>query len=458
MRGMLRLLNSPAAMSTAGQAGGAALGFLSFLVLARLLAPAELGAWVLYLTAATLLEMLRAGIVQTALVRSASTGDSAEVKTVYGSAWVLALAVTAVLVAGTFVAGFLLGPHIGSPAVRLFTTWWPFVAIASLPAQMGSWMLQAERRFGRSGLLRLAQNLIFLAGLSIGLVLPDLSLDRIAAIQLLAHVTAALLGLGTGWAQLSSVTRARKDVIRSLFRFGKFSMGTLIGTNLLKSADAFILGAFLGPAAVALYAIPQKIVEAVEVPLRGLAAATFPEMSAASLRGDLVRLRHLFERWVGMLTLALLPVLAVAWWLAPEILSLLGGAEYARGADLLRLFLVYIVLLPADRYLGLALDALGKPHLNLYKVLVMVVVNIAGDLAAVILLQSVTWVAATTVLMTLTGTVFGARALGRVVSVRPMRVLSRGWAELGTAARLLLTVIRPSLISLRESRPLPDRG
>ena len=49
-------------------------------------------------------------------------------------------------------------------------------------------------------------------------------------------------------------------------------------------------------------------------------------------------------------------------------LLLLGGGAYAEAAAPFRWFLLYALLLPLDRFLGLALDALGRPHLNTVKV------------------------------------------------------------------------------------------
>ncbi len=429
MRTLLRALAGPAGLSVAGQAGSAALGFLSFVLLARLLGPGDLGAWVLYLTAATLLDMLRAGVVQTAMVRLASHEGAVDVRSVYGSAWVLSIGITVVLAGGTIAVRFLAGSPADSGTLGLFVTWWPLVAVAGLPGHLAAWILQARRRFGAVAAVRLTQSAVFLAAIAVLFTGAPPTPGTVAAVQAGATAAGGALALVTGWAAFSSIRWASLETIRSLFTFGKFSMGTLIGTNLLKSADAFILGAFLGPAAVAFYAVPQKLVEAIEIPLRGLASAAFPEMSEYGLRKEYDRLRIAFERWVGLLTLGLLPVVSIAWWLAPRLLVWMGGAEYADGVWLLRLFLLYILLLPADRYLGLALDALGKPHLNLIKVILMVTVNVAGDLFSVAMWGSVEGVALTTVVMTLFGTLIGATMLNRYITVRPLDVLVRGWGE-----------------------------
>ena len=44
-----------------------------------------------------------------------------------------------------------------------------------------------------------------------------------------------------GWDGLKYVTKATKENIKTLLNFGKYTTFTLIGTNLLRSADTFII-------------------------------------------------------------------------------------------------------------------------------------------------------------------------------------------------------------------------
>ena len=200
-----------------------------------------------------------------------------------------------------------------------------------------------------------------------------------------------------------------------LLRFGRFSAATTVGATLLRSADALILGAVLGPAAVALYGVPQKLVEAAEVPIRGLGGAAFPALARAARAGDGAALADRLRRDVLSLTLLLLPAVALGWVFAPQATALLGGAAYAEAAAPFRWFLAYALLLPIDRFLGLALDALDRPHLNTLKVGAMLAANVAGDGLALGLGFGVTGVAAVTVGMTAVGVGVGLALVAREV-------------------------------------------
>ena len=71
--------------------------------------------------------------------------------------------------------------------------------------------------------------------------------------------------------------------------FGKYAMGTLVGSSLLKSADTFIIGmsAVLGPTAIAIYAIPLKLTDLLGIPLRGFTMTAYPKMAKLFLENKI---------------------------------------------------------------------------------------------------------------------------------------------------------------------------
>ncbi len=430
MRSLLRqILSNKHVLALLAQGLTAVFGFAGFLVLIRLLSPEAFGGWVLYLTAGTFLDMFRSGLVQTAMVRFASTSDAAVRQRVLGAGWVLGLGLTLALMVIVVGVGLIVSSLDDSTAFAPFFAWWPWLALACLPIQFATWTQQAAQRFGRIVILRVVVTGAFaLIVLASWLWLP-LDLNAILAVHVGVNVLASALAVATRWAPIRAFAHADKATIRTLFHFGKYSVGTLLGTNLLRSADTFILSAVLGPAAVAFYAVSQKLVEATEVPLRGFAMVAYPDMSRLCLQDKVQAMRHLFNRSVGALTLVLIPVLVAGWVWADDLVVLIGGEAYRDAGGLLRVFLLYALLLPLDRYLGLALDSLGKPHLNLIKVSLMVVVNVVGDGLALLLVGTVEAVAVVTVAMTLVGVVLGLVFINRSFVVRLSDLVREGWVQ-----------------------------
>ena len=408
MRRLLALARGPRALSLATQAASAVLGFVGFALVARALTPQAFGTWVLYLTVATFADMLRSGLAQSALVQQASGQGRAEADRVVGAAWSVGLGVTA----GVAGLGALVGSVVGEVWVVL-----PVLLVAGLPHTVAAWEAQARERFGRVLALRLALSVLFVG--AVVAMEEGLTLGALAWAHAAAHGAVSLGALALGWARPETVRQTRRADVARLLRFGRFSAATTVGANLLRSADALILGTVLGPAAVALYGVPQKLVEAAEVPIRGLAGAAFPAMARSARASDGAALAARLRRDVATLTLVLLPAAALGWVFATEATTLLGGGAYAEAAAPFRWFLLYALLLPLDRFLGLALDALGRPHLNTVKVGAMLAANLGGDAVALALGFGVSGVAAVTVGMTAVGVVVGGVLVAREVPLVP---------------------------------------
>ena len=75
--------------------------------------------------------------------------------------------------------------------------------------------------------------------------------------------------------------------------------------------------------------------------------------------------------------------------------------------QILKFFMIYVILLPADRLLGMALEIANKPQWNMLKTFMLIVVNIAGNFIALYYFQSIKAVAAISSIALLTGIISG---------------------------------------------------
>jgi O-antigen/teichoic acid export membrane protein len=249
-------------------------------------------------------------------------------------------------------------------------------------------------------------------------------LTTIIVVNILVNFISGLLCTAKRWDGLLYMGHARKSTEKDLVNFGKYSMGTLISSSLLKSADTFIIGLspFLGSAGIAMYAIPLKLTDLLGIPLHSFSMTAYPRMSKKCLEGDIAGALNLFYTYAGAVTVMFLPAALVSFVFAEELILLLGGTAYAESLPLLatifRVFALYVLLLPVDRFTGVLLDSLDRPRYNLYKVMAMTTANILVDLVAVFVFQSLVAVAVGTVLFTLLGIVLGLYFLRREVDVR----------------------------------------
>jgi O-antigen/teichoic acid export membrane protein len=255
----------------------------------------------------------------------------------------------------------------------------------------------------------------------------------------ISNALLALISISLGWNRISSIASVTKTYMRSLLNFGKFSMGTLIGTNLLRSSDTFIITAFIGPNPVAIYNVPDKLIGLMEIPIRALTSISFPQMAKAYSKGNIQRFQSEFYTGAGLLTIFILPISIIVFITAPQLVVWLGGEQYAESMEILRVFAIYMALVPIERYSGLGLDVINKPKLNFIKVVYMLTVNAIGDVIVLSMGGGIYWVAVISVVTYSSGILFGYYFLRNTIPFKLSTILALGVKELKTLSRKLIS-------------------
>ena len=173
------------------------------------------------------------------------------------------------------------------------------------------------------------------------------------------------------------------------------------------------------------------------MPLQGFIAAYFPPMAQANrLKGN-AALRNLLLRSMGYLFWLLLFPLALAWIFTPELIKLIAGTGFTDSQEVFKIFILYIILIPFDRLNGMALDILNQPKYNLRKVILMVLVNILGDLIVLLNGGGITGVAYVSIATYFTGILAGFWYLRAFVHVSIIDIFKLGWMQLLKKSRLI---------------------
>ena len=402
------------------------LGFVGIALLARSLDLSEYGDWVIYLSAGSLLEMMRLGFIHTALVRFSSGASESEQKQYIASAWVISIifsiSVSAIIFFTSMVFHYL---EINS-SYYYFLRYYPILAIIGLPLSISASILQFKMQFGKMLLLRFASMSLNVV-VFICAYFFKFHVEIVILLHLLSALISSVFSILIKWSGIEFIKFYTKDKIKELTNFGKFSLGTLIGTNLLKSADTFILAFAIGANAAALYSIPLKLTETFEILLRSIVSVALPKMSRFSLNQQPNEVKRVFQEYSGMLTFIYVPLMLFCFVFAEFLLNVLGGADYLQMANVFRVFCFYGLLLPIDRFTGVTLDCLNLPNYNFKKVIVMTVFNIGFDLIVLCFTNDLRWVAFGTVLTTLTGIILGVAFLNRSFNTNLLDILKSGF-------------------------------
>jgi O-antigen/teichoic acid export membrane protein len=295
--------------------------------------------------------------------------------------------------------------------------------------------MQADQQFGKILLVRIINSAGFFLVLAFHFFVIRLTLLQLILSMLAVNAVTSLVCMLMKWDGLRHITKSTKETTRTLMDFGKYTTFTLIGTNMLRSADTLIISLSpLGPAAVALYSIPLKLTELQLIPLRSFAATAFPKMSKASIQGKAEELKSVFYNYSGALTYLFIFISIVTFVFADLFVLILGGPQYTgidpltgvNTASIVRVFSLYGLLLPLDRMTGVGLDSINRPDKNLIKVGFMVIANVAGDMIAVFVFKSLIAVALASVVFTLIGVFIGFYYLNSELNISHNRIFSAG--------------------------------
>lgn len=432
---LLHIIREENFLSLAGNLVIALFGIAGFALLARILKVEEFGKWVLFISAGSFIEMLRFGITSTGLIRFLSGAEKEVRKQLIGSNALIG-SISTIAIAVILVSCNILFRHpIQQSGYHLFFLWYPLLAFLNLPWNIALVVLQADRMYGKILLLKSINSVAFFLVLLLNFCFFKMDLTEIVWCLLIINTITSLVSMLAGWDGIKQLSKATKDTNRQLFHFGKYTTFTLIGTNLLRSADALIISLSpLGSAAVALYSIPLKLTELQQIPLRSFTATAFPKMSKASLQGKTDDVREYFYTYSGAITYLFVFVSLFTFVFAEQFVWILAGEQYLSTdpvtgfnvVSIVRVFSLYGLLLPIDRMTGIGLDSINKPQINALKVLFMVVANVAGDIIAVFLFKSLILVAVSSILFTIVGIYTGMYFLNKEINLEYKEIFIKG--------------------------------
>jgi len=159
--------------------------------------------------------------------------------------------------------------------------------------------------------------------------------------------------------------RFHRATARRLVGFGTLKFVGQASTQAVYHVDKLIVGALLGIAAVAFYAIPVLVAQRLVSLVASVATAFLPAASDLHGRADTVRFQELYLRASKLVALLVFPSAALLALFAEPVLRLWVGEEFARqSAWPLRLLVAGYALNALTTLPALAADSVGRPRVT----------------------------------------------------------------------------------------------
>ncbi|WP_345952378.1 oligosaccharide flippase family protein [Mucilaginibacter sp. PAMB04168] len=445
LKPILEKLKNPHIVNLIGTAIMQVLNLIQIAILFNYLSIETMGVWFFFQGTIGLVDTLRAGLITTAFITSYSGTTKERAAEVAGSAWYLSLLITGIFVIINLVY-LSTSIHIKDGGLDLFLKWFGLVFVITLPSFIASCVAQAEQRFDRLLYIRAISTVLSITMVLTLILTKALNLNTAIYVGFAAGGITSLMTIVLGWARLGTIANKSITTVKALFAFGKYSVGTSLGSNLFRYSDTSIINFMLGPSSLAIYNLGLRLMELVEVPLRSFAATVMPPLSAAYNQDNKYHVIYLLKKYAGLLTILLIPVV-IGSLLFAEIAIWIVDKKYlsTEAANVLRVFMSFALLYPVERFMALTLDAINQPRVNAVKLVFMLIANVVGDFVGVWVFGNIYGVALATILPILTGMIISYSWLQRYMKFDLWDVYKIGWLE-------TQWLIKDSLAMLRKKR------
>jgi polysaccharide transporter, PST family len=341
----------------AGQLGVQSTRFVTVVILARLLKPADYGAAAIAVVLASFAPTLGDMALGSALVQTERATRLVRATAFWGSvAFGVILSLLFIVAAGP-VGRFLHDPRIGTiVAVGALT-----FAIYSLGSTSQAMYMRAMNF--RSLELRYLLSLVVAGALAVIAAAAGLGAWALVIQQLtLTTAFAGALWWHAGWHPTFEFSR---ETFRELFAFATRVAGGRWARLLELVVLSLLIGRLVGVPDLGTWSFSMSTVilplTVITIPIAEVLFAAF-----SRLQGQRERVAALWLDSIGMLAAAILPLLVGLVIVAPDLIPLVFGSQWGVAVPVIQILSIYVIIRCLQSWNSVVLDAAGKPHITFW--------------------------------------------------------------------------------------------
>jgi len=359
-------------------------GFANFYILIRLLSRVDYGAWVLFISVCTVMELVKHGFIRNPLIRYLSISDRKEWGALQTASLLLNFGIGVVQAIALIGFAFLLSDFWHLPQLHSVFLIYIVTTFALIPANHFEIVQQAGVQFKEIFYCSLIKNLPLFLFIIFALTYGwRITLENLAWVQCLSVLFSCALSFSMSKHLLHVSRKIDWRWFRELFHYGKFTFGTNISSMIVKNIDTWMLGRMISAESVTIFNPAIRVSNLVEVPADTLSFIYFPHISKKinSAEGDQTQaVKYFYEKAVAIVIAAMIPVVIIAIFFARDVIHFIAGRGFEETVPILQVTMLFGLLIPFNRFLGITLDAIGKAALNFKMVLLMAAMNVLSNI------------------------------------------------------------------------------
>ena len=352
-------------------------GFASFYFLVRLLSKHDFGAWTLFMSTTTIMEIIRSGLIQNALVKFISSSEPEEHPKIISSSFTISGVLTIVCVLANLIFAHSLAYLWDSPELTTMFYVYNLVFLLTGLLTQFNCIEQANLKFTSILFSSFIRQSSFFTYVFLCFVLGfGTKLIYLVYVQVISAFISTVIAFYYVRPNLRISMKIYPDWIKKLFNYGKYAFGTSLSAILSTTIDQMMLGALLSPAASAAFNIAVRITNLIDIPTNAVATVVFPQSAKRMETDGIDAIKYLYEKSVGTIIAILIPCLIILYFCSGFVVHLIAGAKFDDSIALLKVTLMYCLLIPYGRQFGTILDSIGRTRLNFILVVLIACVNL----------------------------------------------------------------------------------
>lgn len=355
-------------------------GFVNFYILIRVLSKEDFGAWVLFISVATLVELIKHGFVRNPLIRYLAMSHERESARIQTASMLLNIVVGFLEVIILLLCAFFLSDFWDSPQLKSLFLIYILTTSFLVPINHFDVIQQARMQFKGTFYSNIFRHFgLFLFIVVVFAVGYPIELDHVAYAQMISIFLSGFISFRYAKPFLQFSRHVNWVWFRQLRSYGFFTFGTNVSSMINKSIDSWMLGKLISPAAVTIFNPALRIANLVEVPTETLTSIMFPKLSERIANEGPAAARYLYEKAVGTITAFMIPIVLFFILFADPVIYFVAGPGFEQTVPILQITMLYGLMIPFNRFLGITLDAIGKAKTNFLFVLRNALINIVSN-------------------------------------------------------------------------------
>ncbi len=347
----------------------------------------DIGVWSLFISVTTILELLRNGFIRNPMITHLVSAETEEERAkVITASWVL----HGILVAFTSLILFAIAVPLtrfwDAPQLDVLFYIYILRGFALIPSLQFEYLQQSQVNFRAifwGNVAKLAPTGIYILVKYIlveffAIGVPPTLYD-IVVVQLLSAVFSVFVGYlflrgtrviypGIDWRSIGVLSG-----------FGKFTLGTTISSMAIKNTDSWMIGRMISAEGVASYNPALRISNLIEVPTLAVASVVFPQVNRKMQQGGKAGLEDVYVKSVSVILAMMLPIVVPLYVFSDLVIKLIFTSAYMEASPILRVTLFFTLLIPFNRQFGTLMDALKRPKINFYLLVMMGLLNVVSN-------------------------------------------------------------------------------